>query len=95
VPWASQPSISFLRAPGDVLDLLERTGFRQQVWHDITAESRDWWRARMGEAAARSAPPPLSVHLLLGPDTPTRLTNLMRNLDEERVSVIQAVLEKA
>ncbi len=95
VPWASHPAISFLRAPGDVLDLLERTGFKQQVWHDITAESRDWWRARMDEAAARSAPPPLSVHLLLGPDAPARLANLTRNLDEERVSVIQAVLEKA
>jgi ubiquinone/menaquinone biosynthesis C-methylase UbiE len=93
-PWASHPAISDLRAPADIRDLLQRTGFRELAWHDITADARAWWRGRVEAAAAQPGPPPLGIHLLLGPAAPTIVGNLMRSLDEDRVAVIQAVFER-
>ncbi len=92
VPWASRPGISFLSTPAEVRALLRRLGWRERAWHDVTAAARDWWRERR-MPALQSAPPPLGLHLLLGPDTRAMVSNLMRNLDEDRVAVVQAVLE--
>jgi ubiquinone/menaquinone biosynthesis C-methylase UbiE len=94
-PWATDPAHSHLRPPAEVRALLQRAGFRELAWKDLTAEARAWWRRRMEAAAAHKAPPPLGIHLLLGPAAPTIMGNLMRSLDEDRVSVIQGVFERA
>jgi len=46
VPWAGDPSISFLRTPEAVRDLLRQGGFVERAWSDVTAPSLDWFRAR-------------------------------------------------
>jgi SAM-dependent methyltransferase len=92
VPWASTPELSFISPPAEVRALLRQAGFRELAWHDVTAEAREWWRKRR-TAASQGPPPPLGLHLLLGPAAPAMVGNLMRNLDEDRVTVIQAVLE--
>ncbi len=98
-PWASHPGISYLRPPADIRDLLARTGFRELAWNDVTPAARAWWQARVeaaaaAQAAGQPAPPPLGIHLLLGPAAPTIVGNLRRGLDEARVAVIQAVFER-
>jgi SAM-dependent methyltransferase len=92
VPWARDPSISFLRQPEAVRQLLEATGFTTVEWLDATAEATEWFRARLASPAA--APSPLGLHLLLGPEAATMFRNVLRNLEEGRVAVIKAVLEK-
>jgi SAM-dependent methyltransferase len=92
VPWARDPSISFLRPPEAVRQLLEATGFRTVDWIDATAEATEWFRARL--ASAGTSPSPLGLHLLLGPEAATMFRNVLRNLEENRVTVIKAVIEK-
>lgn len=93
VPWASQPALSCLRPPAGVRGLLQRTGFHELAWNDVTLAARDWWRDRVTAAASQPAPP-LGLHLLLGPNAPTIVGNLLRNLEEDRVVVIQAVFSR-
>jgi SAM-dependent methyltransferase len=92
VPWARDPSISFLRSPDVVRRLLEAGGFETVEWIDVTAEATAWFQARLASAGA--AAPHLGLHLLLGPEAATMFRNLLRNLAEERVTVIKAVLQK-
>ncbi len=92
VPWANDPAISFLVAPSEVRNLLTETGFKELVWTDVTGESIDLLR-QLG-TAAKSAPPPLSLHLIIG-DFGEKLANALRNLEEDRIAVVQGIFEHA
>jgi len=94
VPWAGDPSISFLITPHEVQRFLRASGFRPVHWEDVTRSSREWLgKALRRIAAVESAP--LGLHLLIGANAPLMLENLLRNLEEDRIVVAQSVLEKA
>jgi hypothetical protein len=42
-------------------------------------------------AQGATAPPPLGLHLLLGADAGRMFANMLRNLEEGRIAVIEAV----
>jgi SAM-dependent methyltransferase len=92
VPWAPVPTISFLRPPDAVRKLIGASGFRERVWRDGSATALAWLRDRL--AAAPPSPPPLGLHLLLGPAAGEMLRNVMRNLEEHRISVVEAVFDR-
>jgi ubiquinone/menaquinone biosynthesis C-methylase UbiE len=93
VPWAADPSISHLASPGTLRSGLEEAGFRVLSWEDVSAAAGDWL-GRLFEAAVPAGPgvPP---HLLLLPDMQPKAANVRRSLLEDRVRVVQAVLEAA
>lgn len=91
VPWASVPAISFLRPAENVRALVRGFGFAEQAWLDTSATSLAWFRERVAAVRAAATPPPVGLHLLLGPDAGRMLENVVRNLDEGRLAIIQAV----
>ena len=93
VPWARQPSISFLVSAEEMREELEKTGFRVLAWRDATAPAREWFLEVMTRAQAEG-PPPLGTHLLLGPDFRQMRKNQIRNLEENRIALVEAVLER-
>jgi MPBQ/MSBQ methyltransferase len=93
VPWAEEPSISFLAAPGEVRQLLEDLGFSIHDWVDKTEASLQWFVAAIEKLKA-SGPPPLGLHLLMGSTAKTKFENTTRNLREGRIVVYQARAEK-
>jgi ubiquinone/menaquinone biosynthesis C-methylase UbiE len=93
VPWARDPSINFLRPPDTVRQLLEATGFKTVQWIDASVEATEWFRARLVSAGAGPLPP-LGLHLLLGPDAGAMIRNVLRNLEEDRITMIKAVVQK-
>ena len=94
LPWADEPSISFLVDPEKLRRLLRAAAFHERVWRDVSAETLEWFRRAAARQATRGAdaPPPLGMHLLMGENTVAKLANLQRDLQEERVRVVQAVL---
>jgi SAM-dependent methyltransferase len=92
VPWARAPSISFLFTPEASREQLEAVGFRVLVWQDTTEPSLEAARRR---AQAAEAPAPLGTHVILGPDWQTMAKNSLRNLEERRTELFNAVLERA
>ena len=91
VPWAREAADSFLMQPGPTRTLLERCGFEILHWRDVTEAAKIW----LAERSARPpAPPPLGLHLLLGPDFPRLAANLGRNIAEGRVGLLMAVARK-
>jgi len=93
-PWASDKSISFLFAPEVTREKLERAGFRVVAWHDPTPESLEQALAR-AKALETGSLPPLGLHILIGPNFPIVSRNMVRNLEEARIRLINAVLARA
>ncbi|MCZ6646281.1 MAG: SAM-dependent methyltransferase, partial [SAR324 cluster bacterium] len=86
-------SISHLATPDELRGLLESSGFEVLHWRDSTVLGREWFRA-MVKAAQEGGPPPLGFHLLLGPDFPEMAKNQLRNLEENRIALIETVCRK-
>jgi ubiquinone/menaquinone biosynthesis C-methylase UbiE len=91
VPWAREPRISFLFTPQATRETLEQAGFRVLVWQDTTEPSLEAARRR---AQAAEAPAALGTHVILGPDWREMAKNSLRNLEEHRVALFNAVLER-
>ncbi|MEJ2374687.1 MAG: hypothetical protein P8Y71_04430 [Pseudolabrys sp.] len=85
-------SISFLLTPQGTRNLLERAGFRVLHWHDSTAEALQQYQAR-AKAIETGALPSLGTHILMGGDFPTMARNLLRGIQEQRIGLINVVLE--
>jgi SAM-dependent methyltransferase len=95
VPWAREKSISFIVSPETTRATLEQSGFRVLAWEDKTEIAIQESRAERAKAAAQPAPPPvLGIHLILGADFGAMMRNSVRNLEERRVGLINAVLER-
>ncbi len=93
VPWAGDPSISFLIAPDELDKVLQDCGFAAIQRRDTTSESAQWF-ARAIETINQHGLPPLGIHLLMPEDADAKLRNLTRNLVEGRTVVLQAVMRK-
>ena len=93
VPWTPDPGINFLVTPKAARTRLEAIGFRVETWKEKTRAAKEWFRGA-SERIAREGPPPLGLATLVGPDFSVKAKNLLRNLDEERVRVCQAVLAR-
>ena len=92
-PWASDKSISFLFAPQSTRAALERAGFRVIAWQDTTQEALEQQTAR-AKALDSGSLPPLGLHIVIGEAFPTVTKNMLRNLQEQKVQLFNAVLER-
>ena len=94
VPWANEPSISFLRTEDETRTLLEAAGFTVLAWEDKTASAvieADAERARL--AASPAARPLLGLHLVIK-DMGAKMANSLRNQREGRTGILNAVLRR-
>ena len=91
--WANDKSISFLSTPQATRAALERIGLRVVAWQDTTAEALEQQIART-KALESGSLPPLGLHILIGEAFPTVTKNMLRNLQEERLTLFNAVLQR-
>ena len=91
--WAANPEASALIAPADFRRLLMSLGFDIKLWEDKTTEGRDWFRKRVAGLREKGAPP-LGIHTLIGAIAPETLENNLRNLEENRIALVQGMVEK-
>lgn len=92
-PWARDSSISFLLKPPALNRLLTDMGFCITSWRDTTELGRTWYR-QMVQRIRGAGLPPLGFHLLMGDDFPAMAANLLRNLEEQRITLIEATARK-
>jgi len=93
VPWAQDSTMSFLIPPEPFRDVITSAGFDIDIWNDKTELAQKAF-AHMTEPAGEPDLPVLGVHLLVGDDIKTKAYNLHRNLEEQRVSLIETVAVK-
>ena len=93
VPWAREPCISHLIGPLPLRQKLEATGFEILSWQDSTEKGRSWFR-RMNARIGSAGLPPLGIHLLLGEDFRLMAQNQVRNLEENRIALIEIIAKR-
>jgi len=87
-PWARTASTSFLLSEGDTRTALEQAGFKALLWRDDTQTALEWFKRATGTPQQNG----LNLGLVMGPDFPAITGNLARNLGENRLGVLSAVL---
>lgn len=88
VPWARDASASFLLNELDTRTALEEAGFEVVLWRDDTRIALDWFTATTAGAPAKG----LSLGVVMGPGFREMTGNLARNLQENRLGLLSAVL---
>ena len=93
VPWAQDDSMSFLVTPASFRETITSAGFSIEIWNDKTELARKAF-SNAKKPVGEPGLPVLGVYLLAGNDIQTKAYNLRRNLDEERVSLIETLVIK-
>ena len=95
VMWADTPATSFLRTPEETRALLEAAGFKVMTWLDNTDVAIAETEAERARAATSGGGRPiLGVHLVVGPSFWDKARNGSRNMLENRIRLINAVLSR-
>lgn len=94
VPWAKDPSISFLSTPDELRELLGASGLNILNWRDTSEIGRAWFGDVAAKMQQRGGTPAPGFHILLGPDFRTMAQNQIRNLKENRIVLIECVAQK-
>ena len=84
---------SALVTPAELQALVSGAGFTIAAYQDTTLEARAWFAA-LADKVKRDGPPPISWSLLMGADFPVMAQNQRRNLEEDRIALIQLVAVK-
>lgn len=93
VPWSEDGELSFLVDTQRFRRKVEAAGFDVLSWHDATEEMRSWFEQR-AKGAPAAGPDRLGLHLLMGANAPQKMRNMIRNLREERITVVRAVVRR-
>src|SRR2546425_1728612 len=88
VMWARDAAASFLRPPGEMRGVIEATGFQVRAWDDVTAEA-------VGPSTRASGPAHRVQRLVMGQALDAIVRAGQRNREEQRIVMIQAVLDLA
>jgi ubiquinone/menaquinone biosynthesis C-methylase UbiE len=94
VPWASAPGTSSLATPQQYESALEQTGFdliKVRDRREFAAEFFEETRRRMEQAGGA---PPLGVHITMGESAPLKISNMVENIAEGRVSPVEIIVVK-
>jgi len=94
VPWAVDPSISFLTTPDKLRELLVDKGLHIINWRDTSEIGRVWFKEVAAKMKQQGGSPMLGFHILLGPDFRVMAQNQVRNLNENRIVLIECVAQK-
>jgi SAM-dependent methyltransferase len=87
VPWADDPSTSFLATPEDMRELLPAAGFDVLSEVDSSDESLVWFQ-QMRARIERDGPPPVTFATFLGHAFSEMAANQATNLAERRIRTV-------
>lgn len=94
VPWAEAPETSALAAPGDYRGALEAAGFAVAEERDRRDFALEFFAALAARTAAAEGPPPLGLHLLMGPTAKRKVANMVENIEAGRIAPVELIARK-
>lgn len=91
VPWASGPAANALAKPSAYRDAFTGAGFVLESEQDRTGFARDFFKSLAANQTAAAGPPPLGLHLVMGPETKTMVANMVQNIADGRIAPIEMI----
>ena len=93
LPWAADPTLSFLISSQQLHTLLTETGFQRIQVTEETAKGIGFFDKLFSRIAQKGIPA-LGLHLLMGDTAQQKLNNLRSNLIEQSVVLESGIYEK-
>lgn len=95
VPWAQTAATSFPVTRTALTTTLAQAGFTVTTVADHTTKALASLERAVAQQSQQTAPPPLGLHLVLGPIVRTMVQALHRNFAEQRVELLAVHCQKA
>lgn len=92
-PWAERDSMSSLCTQDEAKGIIENSNFTIDRWEDTSKQSLEFFK-EMSKKTENIGLAPLGLHLLMGNTAKTKFQNQVRNLEENRISVVQGIALK-
>ena len=65
------------------------------MWEDKTESVTDWIKQMIKRSQTSGGPPPpLGIHVIVGPPWSEMVKNALKNLEEGRITVVQSIFER-
>lgn len=90
LPWARDPSVSFLQTVKETQESLSSVGFEQRVWREVSAAMAETFRATAIGAPTQA----LTLQVVMGPDFPERVDNFFSAFADDRLVLAVGVFLK-
>ena len=94
VPWATTRETSFLATPDEMRADLLAAGFEIADFRDTTAAIAEGQRRQRERLEQGEKPPRVAADIILGPRSREMQINTLRNTEEGRCAVIEALVRK-
>lgn len=92
VPWAETAETSHLTSADETVMFLENAGFQIREIEDRKDFALEFFRQSL--QAAKQGPPPLGLHLLMGPLGQRKFDNMLANLEQGHVSPVIIIAQR-
>ena len=93
VPWAETAELSFLAPPAAFRQALEQSGFAVVAEEDRRDFALDFFR-RIRARMTESGPPPLGIHLHMGPTASEKIANMIENLERGLIAPVEMICRR-
>ena len=94
VPWASDASCSFLADLPTYLGELDAAGFEVLAHHDRAAFAADFFATMRARSMDPGGPPPLGLHVIMGPDASTKVDNMVTAIGAGALAPIEVICRR-
>lgn len=92
VPWAETAETSHLTSADETVMFLENAGFQIREIEDRKDFALEFFRQSL--QAAKQGPPPLGLHLLMGPLGKRKFDNMLANLEQGHASPVIIIAQR-
>lgn len=95
VPWAMTAETSAVASPDDYKAALTAAGFEIMAERDRRDFALDFFHTMRARMEAAGGPPPLGLHIVMGSDAPTKIANMVTNIEAGRIAPVEIVARRA
>lgn len=94
VPWATTAEGNAVSAPTEYKEALKAAGLRIYSERDRREFATEFFAQLKAKMAGQSGPPPLGLHILMGPTAPEKVKNMIENIALGRVSPFEIIAQR-
>lgn len=95
VPWAATPDIDAVAVPEAYRAALRASEFEILAERNRREFAIEFFRALRARMAQTGGPPPLGLHLVMGPDAAIKIGNMIANIEAGSIAPVELIARRA
>ena len=95
VPWAVTPELSAVGTPDAYKAALRAGGFEISAERSRREFALEFFRSLRAHMAQAGGPPPLGLHLVMGPDASTKIANMIANVEAGSIAPVEIIARRS